>query len=354
LEQLAQPYEIIENYLLNLSKDYFYNQVAQYQFLIRAFKAMPSSESHKGKLEELNDNLKKLKSFYPNVHRRNTESDPQSIYDSDDDEYKEEIDGDDELAASDYIQDIFYHFREKERMEALPPTFLRYQKEITDRLRAVLINWLVDVQVSLTLTVETLYLSINIMDRFLRQCVIPRDKFLLVGIAAMFLASKYEEILPPECNDFIYISDSVCTKSEILQMERLLLTTIRFKLTIVSPLDFIRIYVKLMTVPVNFYSLCKYLHETLIMDIQVLRYITSLIAAGVIYLARAMTMQKPLWPSSLQYLTMYSTETVKCCAQYIYSFVRVTKKMGYGLDIIKKKYTGVKYHNVASLDLVEV
>ena len=67
---------------------------------------------------------------------------------------------------------------------------------------------------------ETLFLTINIIDRYLEKTQIRRTKLQLVAVAALLIASKYEEIYVPELNDFVFISDSAFTKEEILQMER--------------------------------------------------------------------------------------------------------------------------------------
>jgi hypothetical protein len=66
------------------------------------------------------------------------------------------------------------------------------QPEINERMRAILIDWLVDVHTKFDLSPETLYLTINIVDRFLAVKLVPRKELQLVGISAMLTASKYE------------------------------------------------------------------------------------------------------------------------------------------------------------------
>lgn len=72
------------------------------------------------------------------------------------------------------------------------------QPEINDRMRAVLIDWLVEVHQKFELNPETLYLTINIVDRYLAVKSTSRRDLQLVGVSAMLIASKYEEIWAPE------------------------------------------------------------------------------------------------------------------------------------------------------------
>ena len=64
------------------------------------------------------------------------------------------------------------------------------QNDINEKMRAILIDWLVEVHLKFKLMIETLYLTVNIIDRFLEKETISRNKLQLVVVAAMFLASK--------------------------------------------------------------------------------------------------------------------------------------------------------------------
>ena len=97
--------------------------------------------------------------------------------------------------------------------------YMAKQKDINDKMRAILIDWLIEVHYKFKLLPETLYLTVNIIDRYLERCVIPRSKLQLVGVTAMLISAKYEEIYAPEVRDFVYITDKAYTKEEILTME---------------------------------------------------------------------------------------------------------------------------------------
>merc|ERR1711935_433739 len=130
-----------------------------------------------------------------------------------------------------YLQDIHRHYREAEGIKHASPSYMSKQTDINAKMRSILIDWLVEVHVKFKLMIETLYLTINLIDRFLEKETITRNKLQLVGVTAMFLASKYEEIYAPECRDFVYISDKAYTREQILAMEGTMLATLNFQLT---------------------------------------------------------------------------------------------------------------------------
>ena len=86
-------------------------------------------------------------------------------------------------------------------------------------MREILTDWLIEVHLKFKLLPETLYLTINLIDRYLTTQNIYRNKLQLVGVTAMLIASKYEEIYPPIVSDFVYITDNAYTSAEIRQME---------------------------------------------------------------------------------------------------------------------------------------
>jgi len=79
-------------------------------------------------------------------------------------------------------------------------------------MRGILIDWLVNVHLKFKLLPDTLYIAVNLIDRFIERKHVVREELQLVGSSAMFIASKYEEIYPPELNDFVFICDNLYTK----------------------------------------------------------------------------------------------------------------------------------------------
>jgi cyclin B len=123
------------------------------------------------------------------------------------------------------------------------PGYMRGQSDINEKMRAILIDWLIEVHLKFKLYPETLYLTVNLIDRYLEKEEVMRQHLQLVGVTAMLIASKYEEIYAPEVRDFVYITDKAYTKEEILKMEYKILTTLNFNTTTSSSYRFLeRIY----------------------------------------------------------------------------------------------------------------
>ena len=112
-------------------------------------------------------------------------------------------------------------------------------------MRQVLIDWLVDVHAKFRLNSETLFLAVYIMDKFMEKQRVSKNKLQLVGVTALFIASKYEEIYPPELKDFVYITDNAYSKVEVIQMEFHILSIMSFNLSIPTCNRFLERYLLL-------------------------------------------------------------------------------------------------------------
>ena len=82
--------------------------------------------------------------------------------------------------------------------ESRPHDYMHLQTDVNEKMRAILIDWLIDVHQKFELSPEALYLTINLIDRFLSVKIVPRRELQLLGMSAMLIATKYEEIWPPE------------------------------------------------------------------------------------------------------------------------------------------------------------
>ena len=136
--------------------------------------------------------------------------------------------------VDEYFEDIVDYFREEDGKKRPRDNYMDMQEDITYKMRAILVDWLVDVHLKYKMVPETLFLTINIIDRYLDKVNTPRTELQLVGVAAMFIASKYEDIYPPEAKEFAYITDKAFTKSQVIAMEKKILRTLDFDVTIVS------------------------------------------------------------------------------------------------------------------------
>lgn len=111
-------------------------------------------------------------------------------------------------------------------------------------MRKILVDWLVDVHRKFKLRHETLFLAVNVLDRFLALTSdsVPKGKFQLFGVSCLFIAAKYEEIYPPALSDFVYVCADTYKAEQILEMEGLILNQLGFSLVYSSSLQLLGIY----------------------------------------------------------------------------------------------------------------
>ena len=228
--------------------------------------------------------------------------------------------------------------------------YMSKQTDVNEKMRAILIDWLVEVHLKFKLMVETLYLTVNLIDRFLEKEPITRNKLQLVGVTAMFLASKYEEIYAPECRDFVYISDKAYTREQILQMEGLMLSKLNFQLTTPNALVFLKRFAKvggiLATPRTKTELLSNYLVELTLQEDKMLKYLPSTIAAGATYLALK-TMGNTPWTPELTQHACYTEAAILPCVRDINALHK--NAAANNLQAVRKKYAQEKHGSVSGI-----
>ena len=122
---------------------------------------------------------------------------------------------------------------------------MRKQKDINENVRAILIDWLISVHAKFKLLPETLYLTVNLIDRYFSMFNVAKSEVQLVGITGLLIATKYEEIYPPTVKDFIYLTDQTFTRAQLLQMEKNMLFSLQFDIQQTSPYRFLERFSKI-------------------------------------------------------------------------------------------------------------
>jgi G2/mitotic-specific cyclin 1/2 len=202
----------------------------------------------------------------------------------------------DPLMVAEYVVDIFDYLRELEPTTMPNHDYMRHQDELEWKMRGILVDWLIEVHTRFRLLPETLFLAVNIIDRFLSAEVVALDRLQLVGVTAMFIASKYEEVLSPHVANFSHVADETFSDKEILDAERHILATLNYDISYPNPMNFLRRISKADNYDVQARTLAKYLMEISLLDHRFMRYRQSHIAAAAMYLAR-MVLDRSAWVS---------------------------------------------------------
>merc|ERR1712198_394241 len=266
-------------------------------------------------------------------------------------------DVDDPQLVVDYVNEIYEYMRMMERSQAIKKDYLHGKiGAILPKMRSVLIEWLVEVHQQFSLLQETLYLSVAILDRFMQVAAekIPRKHLQLVGVSAMFIAAKYEEMYAPEIGDFVYITDNAYTQSQIREMEIKIMGVLKFDLGRPLPLHFLRRNSKAGQVDATAHTMAKYVMELTLLEYGFAHILPSEVAAAALaFSVRALdTEDKPLselWNTTLQYYSQYSLEDISSTLQKVAAMVLTTTRAPEKSKLlaIRKKYSNKKFGKIA-------
>ncbi|EAZ27746.1 hypothetical protein OsJ_11693 [Oryza sativa Japonica Group] len=286
----------------------------------------------------------------------------------------EEGEGDPQLCAP-YASDINSYLRSMEVQAKRRPAadyIETVQVDVTANMRGILVDWLVEVAEEYKLVSDTLYLTVSYIDRFLSAKSINRQKLQLLGVSAMLIASfthqfknryllriglvdpgKYEEISPPNVEDFGYITDNTYMKQEVVKMERDILNVLKFEMGNPTTKTFLRMFIrssqeddKYPSLPLEF--MCSYLAELSLLEYGCVRLLPSVVAASVVFVAR-LTLDSDTnpWSKKLQEVTGYRASELKDCITCIHD-LQLNRK-GSSLMAIRDKYKQHRFKGVSTL-----
>ncbi|XP_046398884.1 G2/mitotic-specific cyclin-B2 [Ischnura elegans] len=265
----------------------------------------------------------------------------------------EDIDKDDALSpllAPPYANDIYAYLRELERKYPVRPAYLSGQS-INGSMRALLLNWLVEVHDEFKMIQESLHLTVGILDRFLQDYrKIDRTKLQLVGATCLFIAGKYEELFGPDVCDLVYTTQGACTKEEIFEMECKILSTLDFNLGKPLPLHFLRRYTKAAKAEAVHHNMAKYLVELGLLDYSLCHHPPSLLAAAALYLSLWIfsgekTLTEKLWTDTLSFYSTYSFSSISHLVKNLAALVVKAETSKY--KAVRSKFSASKYLKVS-------
>jgi G2/mitotic-specific cyclin 1/2 len=190
----------------------------------------------------------------------------------------------DPLLVEEYEQEIYEYWRELEVDLRVDPLYMSKQAELDWDMRKVMISWLVEIHSQFKMTPETLHLTIHLIDKTMSNKTISVGKLQLVGVTALLIAAKFEEILAPSVQDLSYFTDYCYSGEEIVRAERHLLGIVRYQIGCPSPLQFLKRMIKGNT-DVRLWNLSSYFIEVLLLDHENLKYLSSHLAASALFLS---------------------------------------------------------------------
>ncbi|GMH11874.1 hypothetical protein Nepgr_013715 [Nepenthes gracilis] len=253
-----------------------------------------------------------------------------------------------------YAPDIYNNIRVTELNQRPSTNYMEtVQRDITESMRGILIDWLVEVSEEYKLVPDTLYLTTSLIDRFLSQVYIEKQRLQLLGVSCMLIASKYEEICAPRVEEFCFITDNTYTREEVLKMESQVLNFLCFQLSVPTTKTFLRRFVQAAQATDKVPSfdlelLANYLAELTLTDYRFLKYLPSLVAASAVFLAR-WTLDQSVhpWNPTLEHYTCYKAPDLKVTVMAMQDLQ--SNINGCKLNAIREKYKQQKFNKVGNL-----
>ncbi|KAE8100107.1 hypothetical protein FH972_018034 [Carpinus fangiana] len=255
-----------------------------------------------------------------------------------------------------YVSEIYEYLHKMEvdpERRPLPAYIERVQKDINSNMRGILVDWLVEVAEEYKLGSDSLHLCISYIDRFLSFNSLSRQKLQLLGVSAMLIASKYEEISPPHVEEFCYITDNTYTKEEVVKMEADILKSLKFEMGSPTIKTFLRRFTRFAregykTSSLQLEFLGYYLAELSLLDYACVKFLPSLVAASVMFVARFIIRpKKHPWCSALANNSGYKPADLKECVLIIHDLY--LSRRGGSLQAVREKYKQHKFKYVATL-----
>lgn len=214
-----------------------------------------------------------------------------------------------------------------------PPNYTSATRLVDSRMRSTLLDWALSCCEKLQLNIQTTYLGVWILDRFLDECNSPKmqaknsiedssknpsEKVLkvdkqnlqLVGVASFVIASKYEELEYPMLDDWVFLTADSCSREDIMMTELEILKRLQFNVNAPTPIQFLRRFGLVTNVDQEIYTIAKFFLESTIYDCELSKVRASDRALACLVLAGKLK-EKEFWNQDLRYYSQSDDETLE-------------------------------------------
>jgi len=254
-----------------------------------------------------------------------------------------------------YVPDILRVLQRVEMVDAPSPRYIDFQAHVNEKMRGILVDWLVSVQQKYKLKDETVFLAVSLIDRYLAVKATARARLQLVGVTALLVAAKFEDMNPPSVKEMVAVTDNAYTAQDIINMEVTMLGALDFKICRPTPMQFFERYQVANGCSEAHRDLALYFLELALVDYDMLRYSPSHLAAAAVLLSNKLLQRYPLlktrtiscWPAALAEDTHFTERMLKECAMQMCKLLENAEHST--LQAVRKKFSHTKYHAVAKL-----
>lgn len=283
-------------------------------------------------------------------------------YSSDENEHLwKDLDTDEKSDISmvvEYTNEIFEHLYKRE-LETIPThnylLDLQSAYHLRPSMRAILIDWLVEVHEKFQCYPETLFLTINLMDRFLSKNKVTLSKLQLLAVTSLFIAAKFEEVNLPKLSDYAYITDGAASKNDIKNAEMFMLTSLEFNIGWPNPMNFLRRISKADRYDFHTRSIAKFLLEFIMCCHRFVDLKPSVTSAMAMFIAKRITQvddSRSIWDETFKHYSggidpFEDSEFQSHCKTLIKEIANPTTKLDSLILKFKKPRYGAIYYKVS-------
>uniref|UniRef100_A0A1I7V2N7 G2/mitotic-specific cyclin-B3 n=2 Tax=Caenorhabditis tropicalis TaxID=1561998 RepID=A0A1I7V2N7_9PELO len=257
-------------------------------------------------------------------------------------------------SVSEYAPEIFDYYRARE-VTFRVQKYIHKHPELDIKTRAILIDWMVEIQETFELNHETLYNAVKLTDMYLYNSRnVDKNTIQKLACVAVFIAAKYDERSPPLVDDLIYLSGDRFTREEILAMERNLFSTVGYDLG--SPLSYryLRRLGRVCRVDMKSLTMARYILETSLMIYDYAFVSQSRQAAAAFVLAMRMLDKnhKYEWNPVLEKYSGFTGEEVMPLVEHMNHIMHFATTKWNQLCSVRQKYSHEVFFNVAQIPLI--
>lgn len=263
-----------------------------------------------------------------------------------------------EFSCAVYVEDVYNYLKELEVKHRLPPDFMRIQANITPRLRAYCIDWQVEMHRQLSailphsLNVDTLFLAISILDRFLSKRAISVGKLNLLGLTSFYIAGKFEETYYPSINQLLLLVPEAGKKDDVIRMEKIVLDELHYSLGAPTSLHFLKRFTYAAHADSLIGMLSRFIAEYSFTNYTLTStYLPSQIAAAATAHALRIVARPP-WSATLVRHTGYTYEELRPCLVEMKNVVKRAPLLK--TQSIYRKYAQIKYLQAAIIAVQKI
>jgi len=259
----------------------------------------------------------------------------------------DDIDTSNPQEVQEYSAEIYGKMFQDQVLYIPKANYMESQRDINGKMRAILVDWLVEVHQRYQLRIETLFLAVSIIDRYLARMPVMRGRLQLIGVVAMCVASKFEEMRPPDVNDFVYITDSAYTKEDILITECQMLTTLGFHVAGPNVAHFLEILHRANSRDELARQVAQYAVELSLVELSMVRHTPSHLAAAAMLVGNEVLGRHPAWPTALAHQSRHGERALRSCAQELRALLRGAASTS--LQAVRRKFGLPRYQSVAKM-----